>query len=59
MHKDEIKGKAKEIAGKVEQAVGNATGDDRYVATGESREAEGKAQSVVGKVKDAAHKIID
>lgn len=59
MHKDEIKGKAKELAGKAEQKLGEATGDDRHVATGASREREGKAQNVVGKVKDAAHKIID
>ena len=58
-HKDEVKGKAKEVAGKIEQGVGRATGDEETTASGEVREVEGKGQGLVGKVKQKAHDVID
>jgi uncharacterized protein YjbJ (UPF0337 family) len=58
-HKDEVKGKAKEVVGKVEQGVGRATGDEETTAAGEAREVEGKGQGLVGKVKQKAHDVID
>lgn len=49
-----IKGGAKEIGGKLKEAVGNATGNDRMKADGLADQAEGKTQKNYGKVKDAA-----
>lgn len=54
MHKDTIKGAAKEVAGSVKQAVGKATGDERLEAEGVVEKAGGKIQQGVGKLKDAA-----
>lgn len=54
MDKDEIKGKAKDIAGRVERQVGEWTGDSEKQAHGAAKQAEGKVQNTWGKVKDAA-----
>jgi uncharacterized protein YjbJ (UPF0337 family) len=53
MDKDEVKGKMKDIAGRVERQAGEWTGDKDAQAEGASKQAEGKVQNVVGKVKDA------
>lgn len=49
---DRLKGKAKEVQGKVQRKVGEATGDRSQQLKGVAKEAEGKAQEVIGKVKD-------
>ena len=54
MHKDEIKGAAKEVAGSVKQAAGKATGNDRLAAEGAAERVEGKVEKGVGNLKDAA-----
>ncbi|HZW80636.1 MAG TPA: CsbD family protein [Candidatus Deferrimicrobiaceae bacterium] len=54
MNKDEIKGKAKDVAGRVERQVGEWTGDSEKQAHGTAKQAEGKVQNAWGKVKDAA-----
>jgi uncharacterized protein YjbJ (UPF0337 family) len=54
MHKDTIKGAAKEAAGNIEKNVGRATGDSEMEAKGAAREGAGAVQKTVGKVKDAA-----
>ncbi|MGA9507916.1 MAG: CsbD family protein [Candidatus Sulfotelmatobacter sp.] len=54
MDKDEIKGKAKDVAGRVERQVGEWTGDPEKQAHGAAKQAEGKVQNAWGKVKDAA-----
>ena len=51
--KDEIKGGAKELGGKMKAAVGKATGDHEMEAEGRVTEVEGKTQKNYGKVKDA------
>ena len=56
MHKDEIKGAAKDAAGSIKRAVGKATGDRRLQAEGTADKVTGKAQKAVGKIKDAARK---
>jgi uncharacterized protein YjbJ (UPF0337 family) len=53
MNKDQIKGAAKEIAGKVQQEVGKLSGSQKQQAKGISRQISGKAQKVVGDVKAA------
>jgi uncharacterized protein YjbJ (UPF0337 family) len=54
MHKDEVKGAAKEARGHVKDAVGRATGDDKLRVDGAADKAEGAIQKGVGKVKEAA-----
>ena len=54
MDKDRIVGSAKDFAGKVEGAVGNATGDAKTQAEGAAREAAGSVQNLYGQAKDAA-----
>lgn len=51
--KNEIKGGAKEMGGKVKEAAGNATGNHDMEAEGKVDQAEGKTQKNYGKVKDA------
>ena len=53
MHKDQIKGAAKDIAGSAKEGVGKAIGDDRMAAEGAAERVEGKAQKAVGAIKQA------
>jgi len=53
MNKDQIKGTAKEIAGKVQQEVGKLSGSRKQQAKGISKQISGKAQKAVGDVKAA------
>ncbi len=53
MHKDEVKGSAKEARGNLKDAVGKATGDENMRADGAADKAEGGIQKGVGKAKDA------
>ncbi len=59
MDKDRIVGSAKDFAGKVEGAVGDATGDAKTQASGRSREAIGTVQNLYGQAKDAARDVSD
>jgi len=54
MHKDTIKGAAKDAKGSVKEAVGKATGNERMQAEGTTEKVEGKVQKGVGNLKDAA-----
>jgi len=54
MDKDRIAGSAKDAAGKVEGAFGEATGDAQTQAAGRVREAAGSVQNLFGQAKDAA-----
>ena len=54
MHKDTVKGAAKEATGSIKQAVGKATGDERLQAEGATEKTVGKVQKGVGELKDAA-----
>lgn len=54
MHKDQIKGAAKDAAGSIKEGVGKATGNDRMAAKGAAERVEGKVQKGVGSLKDAA-----
>ena len=46
--KNQVKGAAKEIGGKVQNAVGGLTGDTSQQIKGKANEMEGKAQRKVG-----------
>ena len=54
MHKDQIKGAAKDIAGSAKEGIGKATGNNRMAAEGAAERVAGKVQKGVGAVKDAA-----
>jgi len=54
MNKDQVKGKAKEVGGKVQQKVGEAVGSRQQQAEGLSNQAAGKTQKKVGDVKEIA-----
>ena len=61
MNKDQVKGTAKDTAGKVQQEVGELTGSEEQQIKGLAKQGEGKAQKGVGDakeaVKDAADKL--
>jgi len=52
MDKDRIVGSAKEIKGKVKQAVGKAVGDAKLESEGSADKLEGKVQNAIGGLKD-------
>jgi uncharacterized protein YjbJ (UPF0337 family) len=54
MDKDRIAGSAKDVAGKIEGAVGDIAGDAKTQAAGRTREAAGAVQNLYGQAKDAA-----
>ena len=58
MHKDTIKGAAKDAAGSVKEAVGKATGNEQLEAEGVAERAAGKIQKGVGDLKDAARDML-
>ena len=51
--KNEIKGGAKELGGKIKETAGRAVGNERLEAEGKVDQVEGKTQKNYGKVKDA------
>jgi uncharacterized protein YjbJ (UPF0337 family) len=59
MNKDHVKGEAKDIAGKVQQKVGEMTDNHSQQAKGLAKQAEGKIQKGVGDAKDVAHDAKD
>lgn len=52
MNKDQVKGAAKEVAGKVQKNTGDAIGSTSQEAKGMAREAEGKVQKNIGNAKE-------
>ena len=58
MHKDTVKGSAKEAGGVLKKKAGQATGDVNMEADGAAREAEGKVQKGVGKVKEGVRDVL-
>jgi uncharacterized protein YjbJ (UPF0337 family) len=54
MHKDQMKGAAKDAKGSMKEAAGRVTGDERLEAEGTTDKAKGKLQKGVGNIKEAA-----
>ena len=54
MNRDRIKGKAKQLSGRVQRKLGAATGNRKAQARGALRQAEGTVQNAWGKAKDEA-----
>ena len=61
MNQDQVKGVAKDIAGKAQETVGQAIGSKDQQAKGLAKQVEGKAEKTLGDakevVKDAVNKI--
>jgi uncharacterized protein YjbJ (UPF0337 family) len=59
MDSDRIKGTAKELGGKVEEAAGRIVGHDETRADGVARQIEGKGQNLYGQAKDGLRDAAD
>ncbi|WP_420106889.1 CsbD family protein [Herbaspirillum huttiense] len=56
MNTDQVKGKAKDIGGKIQEEAGKLVGSSEQQAKGLSKQVEGKTQEKVGDLKDAVNK---
>jgi uncharacterized protein YjbJ (UPF0337 family) len=54
MNKDQIKGKAKKVGGKIQEGVGKAVGSSKQQAEGLAKQSEGTLQEKAGDLKDIA-----
>lgn len=59
MNKDQVEGKVKDIAGRVERQAGEWTGDKEKQVQGAAKQAEGKVQNAWGDAKDAVEKSVE
>jgi uncharacterized protein YjbJ (UPF0337 family) len=57
--KDRAEATAKNIEGKVQEALGDLTGDPKDQAEGKAKQAEAKVRHTVEDIKDEAKKVID
>src|ERR1700732_2522222 len=53
MNRDQVKGAAKDTAGKIQRKVGELTGNEHQQAKGAAKQVEGKIQKGVGNVEQA------
>lgn len=53
MNKDQVKGAAKDIAGKVQEEAGKVVGSTEQQAKGLKKQVEGKVQQNIGNLKEA------
>ena len=56
MNRDQVKGAAKNIAGKVQEKVGQLTGNKTQQAKGAAKQVEGKVQKGAGNVEQSLEK---
>lgn len=56
MNKDQVKGTAKDIAGKVQEKAGKLVGSDEQQAKGLGKQIAGKTQKGLGDVEEAVKK---
>lgn len=59
MNSDQVKGTAKEVAGKVQEKVGELVGNKEQQAKGLIKQAEGNVQKNVGDAKEVVKDLID
>ncbi len=52
MDRDRVAGAAKNVGGKIKEAAGKVTGDEKLKREGQADQVTGKVQNVVGGVKD-------
>ena len=53
MNKDQVKGTGEKVKGKVNEAIGRATGDKQQEVKGDAQQVVGEARKQAGKVKEA------
>ena len=56
---DRVKATAKNIEGKVQETIGNVTGDPKDQAEGKAKQGEAKIRHSVEDVKDEVKKAVD
>jgi uncharacterized protein YjbJ (UPF0337 family) len=56
MNRDQVKGAAKDVTGKVQEKVGQLTGNKTQQAKGAAKQVEGKVQKGVGNVEQSLDK---
>jgi uncharacterized protein YjbJ (UPF0337 family) len=59
MNRDEMEGKAEALKGKIKQATGDLTDDERLKDEGIADEAAGKAQDAIGRGRRKAGEFIE
>jgi uncharacterized protein YjbJ (UPF0337 family) len=59
VNKDQVKGSAKDIAGKIQEQVGKLTDDKEQQARGIGKQVAGKTQKKFGDAKEATKDAID
>ena len=57
MNKDRIEGAVENVGGKIKEAGGKSTGDEKMVAAGRTEQKVGKVQNAVGGLKDTVRDI--
>ena len=53
MNKDQVKGAAKDLGGKIQEEAGKVVGNDKLQAKGVKHQIEGKVQEHIGDLKEA------
>ncbi|MFY7802134.1 MAG: CsbD family protein [Limnoraphis robusta] len=56
---DKMKAAAKNIEGKIQEAVGEVTGDPKQKMEGQKKQAEAEIQQGIENIKDQVKKMID
>ena len=59
MSTDTVAGEGRDLAGKIEEGIGNATGDTELQATGIADQLGGKLQKTFGETKDKVGPLVD
>ena len=59
MDKDRVDGAATNMGGKVKEAAGKVTGDEKLKREGQADQARGKVENAVGGAKDAVRDALD
>jgi uncharacterized protein YjbJ (UPF0337 family) len=59
MNNDTVKGEAEKLGGKLKEAVGNVTHNDKLKTEGQAEQVKGTARKAVGHAKDAASDAVD
>lgn len=59
MNKDQLKGRADQVKGKIKDAAGDLTGDKRLDTEGKADQVKGKAQAELGDAKEKLKRQID
>ena len=57
MNENQVKGKAKDIGGKIQEGFGKAVGSTEHQVKGLAKQVEGKVQKGAGDLQDAAEKV--